>query len=931
MNLGGMSLSGLEWSPLAAKMLTAAVTKLAAKAAHSFLFRWRVTRDIRRSVSFEFPEPTFRAWLNRLDVTALSKPIEEGGAVLASSLDRALATQASWNNDHERHSKALKLVEATYVSMAKLAGEPHATMLRDQWARARHETLLAQLHDLVGLAPHFSHDDLAISLRASSRARRAVRLDSFGLGYADLAENFERLSDEVPTIPGGALRVIVGPFGSGKSEIAEQWFGEKVSEYARCASTPRPVWIHASELATQTLSSIVARTVPSSTVAQSGVAFVVDGLDEVEGFVAARIADDCRVFVASSPQSVGVLTCRPGVLPTSDDQVSADGLTSEHAMQLVEAVSGTSSTIWSWNPMLVDAIRRPFFAIAAGLMIAEGVTPVGQAELISRLVERALARQTSASIAVTSADLYALLVKLGLNTVRTGNRSDGLTFQERQQLRLTRLVHFRSEGRIEFSLPIFQQWFAARAVLDDPRLVDEAIFSPQTFDQWRWSLAIAALAATPSQLDDILERCFRADPAAGGWLLARVSDGHRGFRSENLAIDGLSAPVRLLRATRTIIDSMGPLSPLIYPVRDTDSFITLGVRVENNRVSTGWCSDSTTEDRVLALPAEVHPFAGGTQQWIPDRWGSVAEGDEWPWILSRERVSGSALKLLETHPKMGPEGGIWHIETRYRIARLVADDRTVCFTPLNAKKTLGAARRLLDLASEPEQSIFMLSGKRVSGAGISDLVNWIESTGIEEIKRPLPAPDFPAEKSSSSWVWDVYSDKQLQRFYSEAYGNACQAYDEAADSVFSKFAWSMKSPPGEELGVLLELSFSDTGLGRTRTPVYEGAMVPTRLFGDAANMAGGDIEISSNGRAAVRLASAGDFGDSWPVRFSRMRLEEVGADVSNNPFASHRGWWSSIADHTQDSRPASLLAAGWLFSDLKQLDLASGTFPQFER
>jgi hypothetical protein len=85
--------------------------------------------------------------------------------------------------------------------------------------------------------------------------------------------------------------------------------------------------------------------------------------------------------------------------------------------------------------------------------------------------------------------------------------------------------------------------------------------------------------------------------------------------------------------------------------------------------------------------------------------------------------------------------------------------------------------------------------------------------------------------------------------------------------------------------------------------------------------------ISSNGRALVTLSPDRERGESWVEDFVRSR-RVARAELA---FSRAGNLTTSIADEIGHSRPASSIAASWLFSDLKNLDMADGTFPQLER
>jgi hypothetical protein len=903
--------------------------ELARKLVRAVTFRWRVRRRVRKGLAFSIPRRAFRKWMRDLAVEDLAEPVETGGAKLAATLDRQLSSVESWSADSSHHSKAVQVVEATYVAIVRYSDHADADALRDSWAQARHGSILAALLQALSDPPKLTRHDEALILRRESLARRSVRLSAFDLKPANLQAAFAKLRDMAPTVIPGEIVVLIGAFGSGKSERAEQWFLSCIDRFADDEMAPRPTWLHASELGAQSVSSAVTARVTQAELSRSGACIVIDGLDEVSGPTAARIADQSRAFVLANQRTSCLLTCRPGVLNPSEQDAAADGLSEEDAVLLIEEIAGRAQSTWSWNPTLIDAIRRPFFAIAAALMVADSTKPTGQADLIKSLVEGALERPTSASVAVTSSEMFELLTKLARSSIDSGNQTDGLSFRERQLVRTSTLIDQRPDGRIEFSLPILQQWFGAQAIAQDARIVSDALVSPETFDRWRWSMAIAALSSSPADLDSLLDQCFRADPGVGAWVLARIADGHRGFRADELPIDAALAPSRLLRAARVVIDSIGSLAPFVFPVDRPDEFITLGVRVSGNRVSTGWLVEPATEDRVLELPAHVHPFLARTDQWAPDREGAVAEGEEWPWMLTKHRVERSILNLLNTHPRLGPPGGVWETESRYRAARVMTNSQSVLFQPIPADQVLDMAGKLLDLVGPADNSRFQFGGRSVARWEIVDLADWITSSGKANIERPEPVPDIPIEKASSSWVWDLYSDEQLAEFYAEVFGLACDAYDEAVSTVFASFAWSMGNGADGPFSVVADLSFDD-GWAGSRSPGISATKVSTAALTDVAATAKDPVYVSANGRAAISLSGSGPDGDKWITEYFEKGLSSGGAQTTN-PFARGRSHWRSVANHVTHSRPASLIAASWIFDDLKALKLADGTFPQLDK
>jgi hypothetical protein len=312
----------------------------------------------------------------------------------------------------DRTSLALRMVEATYVAILRVADPALGHQLSEQWAKQRNEEMAAGLVQASRDIGRWTiaDRDLAVWLRRRSVERRRIRLAAFDVSEEAVALSMSSVYGLVPAVDPGSFRVLVGPFGAGKSEIAEAWHLRAVDELDD--DGPVPVWIHARDVATGGgLDRAVGALLGLGQIASRGVKVVIDGLDEVDGATAEGIAAAARVLVAGSPRSSVLATARRGVLPVTDSDIGVDGLSEEAARSLVTTLSGRRHTTWDWTPQLVETIRRPFFALAAGSLLATGEAPKGQAGLIKQLVERALSVGSSAGT-MTSDSLYKLLVKL---------------------------------------------------------------------------------------------------------------------------------------------------------------------------------------------------------------------------------------------------------------------------------------------------------------------------------------------------------------------------------------------------------------------------------------------------------------------------------------------------------------------------------------
>lgn len=905
------------------------LTALAKRLSRSLVYRWRVFRYVKRRVGFAFPHVRYRRWLKSICVDDLSHPAESGTSLLARSLDGILATNQSWAANNAHQQLAERLVSETYDAMLAFAEDADARLLEERWQRARHKELLAAI---TALDPPRSRAEISEQLLRESDGRRQARLRSFGLPEARVDAALELLNELLALPSSRQVTVLVGPYGAGKSEMAEAWIRERISYFLSDAEAGLPVWIHATELSGSSLDTLVTARLKDAHQTDGAAAVVIDGLDETNGQTAWRAYQQATALVVGRPPSRVLLTSRPGVLSAGDDETLCEGLDVEQARKLMEAVAGTQPATWSWDPALIDSLRRPFFAIAAGVLLSGGKTPAGQAELINALVERALEAHSSSAVAVQEPAVFDLLVRVAVTATRTANQDDGLSFPERQTVRTSNLLWQSLDGHLEFSLPIFQQWFAAQALLKDTSLVDEATVSGELFDKWRWALAVMGLIAPRPVLDDLLERSLRANAGAGAWLLSQLAHGHSWFRASDAAFEiETNAPERLLRAARVWIDSIGALAPRIFPIISPSQPIALGVDVTERTLRLAWKTTPGTTDTVESLPPWVHPFAQNTGEWAAQRAGAYPAGPEWPWVVMRDMVAGATLGILNSAEDLGPDDGVWRMESRYRAARLLTNSRSGRFPPISREAVVQAASGLKGAIDDQNLSRtrIVIRGRTILGQVIEDLLASSHASADNWLERPVPVPDLPTS-SGGSWIWNPYSDARLQEFYAEVLGLASQAYLEVASTTFAALGWSLGLAADPGFGVIARLSFTDSPVFGDHAPGLSSAIVTGALFDQAVAERGTNALLATRGRALVTLASDGDSED-WVDDFVRSHMREAAlAGLPAGPFAHGPVHSLSMADHEIHERPASLFAAQWLFDELKKLDLGKGAFPQLQ-
>jgi hypothetical protein len=920
-------MSGMEGPALAAgggRLLGGLAVPAGRALARKMTFRWMVSRRVRKRVDLSCRWRTYRQWLKTITTDELARPVEEIQGMLANRLDQALsAATETWASTEGHLSNALRLVELTYPAIAAALGDGDREALTESWAQQRSVGVRDLLLQLAGPGAGLSAADLAGVLKQRSAARRTIRLQAFEIDEAALASYFEQV--RVVDVPVGVVKVILGDFGSGKSEIAETWHRYEIDNLVAVIDPPLPVWLSARDLLGQTLEAAIERQLGSAWRFGPGASVTIDGLDETDPATAQFLLEAARTLTATYGNVRVLLTARPGTLaPTAEEEIAAPLLTEDEAIGLVEMAGGKPHATWNWTADMRATVTRPFFALAAGKMLGRGEAPAGEADLIRGLVEDALAKGTERS-AITSGETRSVLERLALGLTRAG--SDGLPFSQRQIARSSRLVADRRDGSVTFSLPIFQHWFAAQTILSGDVPASEIVSDAFSFNRWQWAAAVAVLSApSTAVVDDLLATWVGGNPGAAAWIMNEAFSGQRDWRTEEDGdLDAKTSGPRLLRALRTWTDSLGPFADGVLPFLLVQGPVGLGVTASGHRLNVALSTSSPAADYVTEVPSGVHPLVPTqTEGWLAWISGAAPQGDGWPWEMVRQTIAKATLKKLSRDPFLGASDGIWVHERRFDLARRLAGRGSLFHGDLSASDVRAFAEKSFDAMGKDRNSQVSFGGSApYSGAEIADLIAWIDGSGSEWVPSPLPERDVL--NPTGGFIWDQYSPERLMQFEAEVYGQACEAYDEAIAHSFARLGWAMPSSAFAPFGVTLEFNFDkDARIGDI--PTLTAMRVPMALMPQVVP-SGAEVIWSARRRAAA-IVTKGERADNYERHSSTIEMIRSWLAQQNREPLGGLGWSSTGADDMSEVRPISSVAAEWLWADLKSLGLGTGTFPQ---
>lgn len=518
------------------------------------------------------------------------------------------------------------------------------------WERRHNEGLWLAYNVAAMRESHYQvqgRTDFLLRAADASHARCCQRRRSAGLSENQIKRSL-RISpfvdSELLSMPRGSIKMLTGPLGSGKSDIADAWFRSSIERAQTHESHPVPVWLPASVL-TADIESRVIEMIGKDELNNVGVDLVIDGVDE-RADLETEIFIQVEEFVAQWPHSRILVTTRSATGVDSDRKFPVKQLSPTAAIDLIERVADIENSrvriVEGWPSTLVEAVQRPLFALLAARHIDSITGTTGAAELID-LVVADVVRQPE-----LQADVYR---KLAVELTRAGRPVDPRDFLDPgaiSQLHASPLLT-QDRQRVAFSLATFEQWFAAQALIGGEVHIDEVISDMAAFNRWKYVLAIVLATGPESRVDKIMTAVARWNPGAGAWV---VDEALNGRLQRNCAAidpgDWRPAAERVRMAASAWLsgfEQTAKAMPLINATWDgigepTLNGITIGLTLDHGRLSISWMQSSPTDPNKPRLPDVTNtPTKSWTSYARTMFSDSIPTATNWVWARTRNDLA----------------------------------------------------------------------------------------------------------------------------------------------------------------------------------------------------------------------------------------------------------------------------------------------------
>lgn len=668
----------------------------------------------------------------------------------------------------------------------------------------------------------------------------------------------------------GQFVVLTGALGTGKSDMAEGWFRGAVEVAQYNPDAPLPVWVAIDDLESS-LEVHLQHEVGILALETVGADIVIDGLDQ-RADRAERTIGFADSLTRRWPRSRVVLTSRATHNVRDSRVVRVDPMPKSYGQKLVSLVAGTVE-VGDLRPEIEEALERPLFALLIGQQASSGELTT-MTEVIEGVVRKVVGRENT--------DLYPHLRQLAIRTTTTAHPVDPESFVDfdvASRLQDSPFLTRTAQG-LSFPLATFEQWFASRAVLEEAVSLDDILVNLPSFDRWKYVLSMVLAAGEPSRVDPVMASIARWNPGAISWIINETeSAGLNRYRDDSLGDSQQEMGSRLRFALEAMLDGLGPLSAAFTPfwVTGLDSLehFSLGLKYGGGRVSTTWFISNQAPGS--PLPPLIDPSVEiSANRWFAIDTAEMPASRNWVWATARNILADDLSGRLTT------------------VAIRIASQRD------------GVVRR------EVED----LHRRNVS-----------DPTDLDNIGRGLygslyPLPDVPPGRNG----WPGFSLESVAERVHAVIEAAIQCYIEICQSVAPKFGDTLAHKgmmPFEYYG---DMSYSGSGSGGSFSfgPAEPGIRWLLRPIGtplpNGQRRGNNSVNITVNdeSRSTEIRDDRQAFGDAY--------FEYIANTPGLEPFSDSFSIYSGRFDII-DKKPATHLAVGWLWDDLKNLKWVSGLKP----
>ena len=708
-------------------------------------------------------------------------------------------------------------------------------------------------------------------------------------------------------IPATGTLTVNARQGSGKSLAAHRLYQLALLNRLQDHSEPLPIFLNARNISGDLKDHIEGYTREQGPAYTQRVLVIIDGLDETGRSKANQLLNQTHSYTDANRNVSAVVITRPlpGLNLTTEDFTLPE-CSEEEFLSIASRIAGREVKQYE-IPFREYRSRLPLFATIVGTylrhpMPIRGRTP---SQMVSEMVRQALGDSLD-----DLGDATEFLKTLAVASINSGESVDKAlvtTKTSEQALVANSRIVVEEGGKFDFTLAIFREWFAARAIVERSISFEEIDLNS---DRWVVPLAIAINSENPNTGREIMEKLASSDPGMAGLVLEEVKHNwSKEEHSESLPPGtAMEIGASIRNAMENWKDGLGPLMPALGMQAKSGSVLTLGIDVRPRWVTTSWYRGDKELASVVQLPKDLQdPYKRHHQDWPILKSRGIEFTRVWPWSITHDELSQSLSEQLKDF-RLALEFTVGFHEFAYDFASYLRRNNFEARdigTPTDLIDYIDECLRYLD--REPIGSVmfgyrgysFMVPELELFRERVSELLR----NGTDILVDPWPPPDkeWPPGRRGGMW-FERYTEERLLQRTNAIFNGALRIYNLIVERWLPAFNRRNQMRYMLPFRMCGELRLPEAGNSNDRN-----AAVLTYWDEWAADVADSGIFIELG-----RKEKTSDDDIRKRIQAAQDKFIEEG-----KPYYSV---WQVL--HGNEPRPATTLAHEWLTSDLRAIHWA---------
>ena len=594
------------------------------------------------------------------------------------------------------------------------------------------------------------------------------------------------------TLPTSGTLTVSAQQGSGKTLAAHRLYQLALVNRLQDHSQPLPVFVNARSIGGELKDQIEEYTLEQGTVYTQRVLVIIDGLDETGRHKANQLLHQAESYTDANWNVAAVVIARPlPGLKLAEDHLVLPGCNEEEFLFIASKIAGREVS-WVEIPFREYQSRLPLFATLVGAYLRQPAPIQGRtpSQIVSEMVRRVLDDSHS-----DLGDTEEFLKKMAVDSITSGESVEkaqvALKASDQTRIADSRFV-VEDGGKFDFTLAIFREWFAARALVERSVPLNDIELNS---DRWVIPLAIAINSENENISSEIMARIVSEDPGMASLVLEEVRHNWSTGESAESLVSGTSMEIgtSVRDAMEDWREGLGPLMPALGMLDKSGNIPTLGIDARSGVITTSWYGGENRLAPVVQLPEGVFDLSNRHFEDWPSRTRRGIESTRvWPWKDTHAELSRLLSHELEAL-RLALDSKEGFHEFAYDFTSYLRRQSYEARDFQSATDVIDFIDRwLLKLSADPRSSVTF--GYKEYAFTVPELeclrerASELSRDGTDILADPWAGPDkeWPARRSGRMW-FETFTEERLVQRTNQVFNGALRIYNHIVERWLPAF------------------------------------------------------------------------------------------------------------------------------------------------